>query len=144
MKKIILYIFIMTGTLLLPTEKQDVANLEPIQAVWLRSENEKLILQTDTEDIGIGRTVAEALADMKLHSPGIVYLDTAEYLLVDENATTHIQELNGILRKSVHVSLWNGEGELVEAARYMQSHKSGMELGDWAQGTELEKIPKIS
>lgn len=144
MKKIILYIFIMTGTLLLPTEKQDVANLEPIQAVWLRSENEKLILQTDTEDIGIGRTVAEALADMKLHSPGIVYLDTAEYLLVDENATTHIQELNGMLRKSVHVSLWNGEGELVEAARYMQSHKSGMELGDWAQGTELEKIPKIS
>lgn len=144
MKKIILYIFIMIGTLLLPTEKQDVANLEPIQAVWLRSENEKLILQTDTEDIGIGRTVAEALADMKLHSPGIVYLDTAEYLLVDENATTHIQELNGILRKSVHVSLWNGEGELVEAARYMQSHKSGMELGDWAQGTELEKIPKIS
>lgn len=144
MKKIILYIFIMIGTLLLPTEKQDVANLEPIQAVWLRSENEKLILQTDTEDIGIGRTVAEALADMKLHSPGIVYLDTAEYLLVDENATTHIQELNGILRKSVHVSLWNGEGELVEAARYMRSHKSGMELGDWAQGTELEKIPKIS
>lgn len=144
MKKIILYIFIMVGTLLLPTQKQDVADLEPIQAVWLRMENEMLVLQTDTEDIGIGHNVAEALADMKLHSPGIVYLDTAEYLLVSQNAMSRISELNGILNKSVRVSLWNGEGDLVEAARYMQSHKTGIELGDWSKEKGLEKIPKIS
>lgn len=144
MKKIILYIFIMVGTLLLPTQKQDVADLEPIQAVWLRMENEMLVLQTDTEDIGIGQNAAEALADMKLHSPGIVYLDTAEYLLVSQNAMSRISELNGILNKSVRVSLWNGEGDLVEAARYMQSHKTGIELGDWSKEKELEKIPKIS
>lgn len=144
MKKIILYIFIMVGTLLLPTQKQDVADLEPIQAVWLRAENEMTILQTDTEDIGVGKTVAEALADMKHHSTGIVYLDTAEYLLVAENAVSRISELDGILNQSVRVCLWNGEGDIVEAARYMQSHKSGMKLGDWSQEKEIEKLPKIS
>lgn len=133
----------MIGTLLLPTQKQDVGDLEPIQAVWLRIEDGNIVLQTDTDDVGIGTDVHQALEDMKLHSPGIVYLDTAEYLLADENAVDRIKELKGILKGSVRVCLWEGEGEVADAARYMQSHKSGVKLENWKQENLPEKLPKI-
>ena len=144
MKKIILYIFIMIGTLLLPNQKEDVGNLEPIQAVWLRKDELGVVLQTDTADIGYGEDVPQALADMKKHSAGVIYLDTAEFVVADEEAQVYIGELKEFLDGSVRVCLWDGEGELTDAARYMQSHKTGIKLEDWQMGKELVKITEIS
>ena len=144
MKKVILYIIIMIGTLLLPNPKEDVGNLEPIQAVWLQKDELGVVLQTDTDDIGYGVDVYQALADMKLHSAGVIYLDTAEFVLAEEDAQAYIGELKGMLDGSVRICLWDGEGELVDAARYMQSHKTGMKLEDWQVGKALVKITEIS
>ncbi len=144
MKRIVVYCLILAALCVLPVERQDVADLEPIQAVWLSQENETVVLETDTKDKGTGSTVAEALADMKHKSLGIIYLDTAQYLLVSENARKMIPQIAQYLKGSVRICLWDGAGEVADAARYMQSHKTGCELKNWQLETQLLTLPKFS
>lgn len=141
MKRIILYCLILIGVTMIPLERTDISSLEPIQAVWMHKEEQTLTLRTDTDDTGTGKTVEEALAEMKYHSSGIVYLDTAEFLLVSPAAKEHIAEMKPILKGSVKVCLWEGEGELSEAAAYMQAHKTGCRLDKWEPQVKLPKMP---
>ena len=57
MKRIIVYCVILAVLCVLPVEKQDVADLEPVQAVWLSKEENIVILETDTQDKGNGSNV---------------------------------------------------------------------------------------
>ena len=140
MKRIIIYCVILAGVLLLPAERMDIRDLEPIQAVFMYREDGNVVLQTDTEDEGRGENVLKALEDMKRKSSGIVYLDTAQFLLVSENAQEYISQIRPYLKGKVRVSLWDG-GDLREAAKYMQAHKSGVKLNKWSDAVKLPKLP---
>ena len=137
----LLYILIVIGVLVLPVRPTDVGELEPIQAVWLSSKNGTVTLETDTEDKGTGKTVAEALEDMKCSSPGIVYLDTAQFLLVSENAVERIPEIQLYLKDAVQICLWEGEASVADAAAYMQAHKIGVRLNRWHTNVKLPNLP---
>ena len=52
MKRILLYIVILLGLTALPVHYQDVADLEPIRAVWVSAEETAILLQADTGDQG--------------------------------------------------------------------------------------------
>lgn len=141
MKKLVLYLLIIAGLLMIPVEKEDIGVLEPIQAVWLSSENGNVVLQTDTGDKGSGGTVTEALQDMKLCSQGVVYLDTAQFLLVSADVVSRIPEIKTHLKGSVRVCLWDGEGTVADAARYMQAHKLGYRLSHWQVEVKIPNLP---
>ena len=143
MKRIIIYCIILGAVCLIPVQKQDVATLEPIQAVWMSEENGEVVLKTDTEDQGIGNNVQEALTNMKDQSTGMVYLDTAQFLLVTETAKHRIPEIANELKSSVRVCLWEGKGELADAARYMQARKLGARLGKWQENDALPVVPDL-
>lgn len=138
--RIILYCIILALLFLAPVEQAEIGNLEPIQAVFMDWENGVVILKTDTEDVGIGATVEEALADMQQRSLGIVYLDTAEFLLVAENAQESIDQMQPLLKGSAKVCLWEGEGSVADAAKYVDAHKIGMKLDQWQSHIKLPKI----
>lgn len=140
MKRIIIYCIILAAVLLLPVEHMEIRDLEPIQAVFLYREAGEVVLKTDTEDEGRGETVQKALEDMKAKSSGIVYLDTAQFLLVSENAEEEIAQIAPYLKGRVKISQWEG-GELQEAARYMQAHKIGVKIRNWRNGVNLPKLP---
>lgn len=137
MKRMILYCLILGGLLAIPVEKLDVGKLEPVQAVWVYLEDGKLVLETDTEDKGSGQSVDEALADLEEHCKGIIYLDTAEFLLVEEAVTTQIPALGKHLKGSVMVSQWDGQGKVEDAAKYMDAHEKGCKLKDWNGNVKL-------
>lgn len=137
----LLYILIVIGILALPVRPTDVGELEPIQAVWLSSENGAVTLETDTEDKGTGKTVAEALEKMKRSSPGIVYLDTAQFLLVSKNAVALIPEIQLYLKDAVKICLWEGETSVADAAAYMRAHKIGVRLSRWHADVKLPNLP---
>ncbi len=141
MKRIILYCLILGGLLAIPVEKLDVGKLEPVQAVWVYLEDEKLVLETDTEDKGSGQNVDVALADLENRCKGIIYLDTAQFLLVSEDATEHIPALGKHLKGSVKVCQWDGKGSVADAAKYMAAHENGCKLSDWNQGVKLPVLP---
>ena len=140
MKRIIIYCIILAGIFWIPVEKSEIRDLEPIQAVWMYMENGEVVLVTDTEDEGRGESVSEALDVMKEKSSGIIYLDTAQFLLVSETAQEKVSEIIPFLKAKVKVGLWEG-GNLKEAARYMQSHRTGVKLGKWNAYVKLPKLP---
>lgn len=140
MKKTLLYLLVIAGLLIAPIEPMDIGVLEPIQAVWLSSADGNVVLETDTEDKGTGKTVTEALQDMKRRSQGIVYLDTAQFLLVSEDAVGRIPEITAYLKDSVKACLWTGEGSVADAARYMQAHKMGVRLSRWKETVKLPNL----
>lgn len=138
-----LYITILAALYFVPLQRIEIANLEPIQAVWMHIENGNVILETDTEDKGLGATVTDALANMKSNSSGIVYLDTAQYLLVSKAATGEIHTVQPFLKNSARLCIWDGQGNIKSAVKYADSHKIGQKIRDWEKTGNLPELPHI-
>ena len=143
MKRILLYCILFGCALMVPIKKIDISDLEPIQAVRMYREDGKIILETDTEDYGIGENVKEALADMKQSSEGIVYLDTAQFLVVAENALDDIAHIKPFLKEKVQVCLSEGMDKLSTVAKYMKAHDIGVKLKQWHKNLELPQLPDL-
>lgn len=140
MKRMLIYGLILVLLWFVPVKGEEIADLEPIQAVWLSRNAGEISLKTDTEDAGAGKTVAEALEQMKTQSTGAVYLDTAQFLLVSENALDLVEEIKPMLKGKVLVCRWEG-GDLKAAAKYMESREMGVKLRKWSKDVKLPKIP---
>ncbi len=140
--KIILYCVIIVLVFMAPVSKEDIGDLEPIQAIWLSIDDGDVVLKTDTEDFGTGGTVEAAIQTMKKNSEGVVYLDTAQFLLVSENAVEQIENILPHLKSSVKICLWEGN-DVASAARYMQSHNMGYKMKELNAGKQLQTIPSI-
>ncbi len=139
----ILYALILSSLFFAPLQQIKIANLEPVQAVWLYQDNGNIVLETDTEDTGSGSTVEAALEDMKQKSPGIIYLDTAKYLFVAESGQEKMSALSPYLKGSVRVCRWDGQGSIAEAVQYADSHKMGLKLKKWEASSNLPELPPL-
>ena len=137
MKRILLYIVLLIITFLVPVERTDVGKLSPIETVAVYKEHDKVILRTDTEDMGIGATAMAALQNMKDTASGIIYLDTARYLLIEEGAENAAEELRQALKGNVRVCLTSGRVDLLDATRYLGVHGNLPPMHTWKQGQKL-------
>lgn len=134
--RVVLYIVILALLFLAPVERLDVAKLEPVQTVAISTENAEVVLQTDTENTGRGADALGALQDLEDNTPGVIYLDTAEYLLVTEDAVSYVEQLRSRLKPSVKVSMWDGKGSVRDAARYLSVHGKQPKLSHWRTPSE--------
>lgn len=137
MKRILLYVLILALVLLIPVESADVADLRPIEVICIYKEGNTVILETDTGDVGSGTNAIEALADMKQTSPAVIYLDTAEYLLVSENAAGEVDSLREILKDSVKLCMTKDKVALEDAAKYLPVHGDLPQIREWKTGDRL-------
>lgn len=138
--RMILYIIILALLFLAPVEKLDVAKLEPVQTVALFKDETGIVLKTDTDNQGSGATVDSAHEDLEGRTPGVIYLDTAEYLLVTEDAVEYVDALRKYLHPSVEVSLWDGKGSVKDAAKYLDVKNDLPKLQQWQ--TPSKKVEK--
>lgn len=129
--RVILYVLILALLLLAPVERLDVARLEPVQTVAVSIKEDAVLLQTDTENAGRGTDIDSAIENLEQATPGVIYLDTAQYLLVAEDAVACVEVLKQYLHPSVKVSLWDGEGSVQDAAKYLGVRKKLPQLRDW-------------
>ncbi len=129
--RMILYIIILSLLFLAPVESLDVAKLQPVQTVAIYTREEDVFLETDTGVTGRGRDVDRALEDLEKATPGVIYLDTSEYLLVSESAESLVDDLCPYLHPSVKVCLWDEKGEVKDAAKYLAVMYGLPELRQW-------------
>ena len=122
MRKVI-YIVILSLLFLAPVKRLDVANLQPVQTVAIYTEPGAVVLETDTHNIGRGATVADAVANLEKNTPGVIYLDTAEYLLISKDAYNYVDSLRDYLRPTVRISDWNHGIGVDVAAKYLTEVK---------------------
>lgn len=127
----IIYLLILSLVFVAPIQKVDVAELLPIRAVALYVDGERIVLETDTGYKGSGTTVQGALDSLKKAAPAVVYLDTAEYLLVAPGTEPLLGELTDVLRSSVEVSISDGKDRVAEVAEYLDVHGKTTKLHQW-------------
>lgn len=142
MKRIAIYIAILVALWFIPVKDADVGKLQPVEVVSVYRDQGQIVMETDTEDRGIGTTVEDALKNMKDTTPGIIYLDTAEYLLLSEDAVDTVEQLRTILKKSVQICVAETGIDLALAARYLPAHGKLPQLKHWQQGMDLPYLTK--
>lgn len=121
----------------LPLERTDVGKLRPVETVMMYKNGQNIVIETDTDDIGIGIDVASAFENLKASAPAIIYLDTANFLLVSENVTDQVEQLRQVLKHNVEIYQFEGEVNPRMASEFLSVHGGGMKLKHWKQGAQL-------
>lgn len=106
----------------LPTGGSDVAKLQPVELVYIYVEEDSIIVRTDTGDRGQGGNLNTAFVDLEETTAGIVFLDTADYLIVTSEAEWLLPELRNYLKGSTRVCKGEGIEDLETAAKYLAAH----------------------
>ena len=140
MKRVILYIGILALVVAAPVKPMNVGNLRPVQIIAVRKMNKWVMVETDTEDKGIGGTIAQALQNMKDRSDGVIYLDTAQYLLVEKDAEELIGDLSNALKPSVRLCIAADLEGLKKAVQFLDAQGGLPKLKEWKKGVQLPVI----
>ena len=132
MRKLICLV-ILALALAIPLKKLDIAKLQPVQGVALYKEGQHVVMETDTGSRGVGETALEALKDMKEKATSVIYLDTAEFLFVEEGMEQFAEELRPLFNKAVRVGEYL-EMKAEELVAYYEIHGNLPKLESWNTG----------
>ena len=100
----------------------DIGRLRPVEVVQLYEKAGLLFLKTDTGDVGWGLTVEQAVNQLKETTPARIYLDTADYLLLEEGNEDCIPLLKTYLKGKTKVAYAPEDIDLGEVAAYLHIH----------------------
>ncbi len=123
MKRWIVYIAVVILFTVTPFRGTDIAKLAPVEVVWLTEKGGQVYLQTDTGDMGRGADVREALEDMKGAAPGSVFLETADYLIVEQGREVLLEQTYDVLRPSCMVCTAEKMPDMEAAAAFLAAHE---------------------
>ncbi len=140
MKRIILYILVLIALCFAPIEGANIGNLRPVEVVHIYKVKNQIAIVTDTGDYGIGQTGPAALQNLKATTPGTIYLDTAEYLLIGQGAQEAVEALRGHLKKRIKVCAAEEGVDLSLAAEFLPVHGKLPRLKAWDLGLDLPQL----
>lgn len=137
----VLAVLLLTMLGWMPFEGTDVATLEPAEMVYVYINKEEVCLQTDGGWSGSGKSVAEAVTDLHASTPGRVFLQTVDFLLVDKDSQKVLPQLFSYLRSGCGLALIDGRPELKNALAYLRTHRPGLTLQMYRAGAK--NIPEL-
>ena len=140
MRRWILYIAILALVVAAPAKPVNIGDLLPIRVVAVYREDNRFRIATDTGDLGFGDTVSLALHSMRDTASGIIYLDTAEYLLVETETMGYLEELKGYLKPKTQVCVCDQKVDLEQVPEYLAVHKSRVNLKESAGNREIPRL----
>ena len=140
MKRALIYIGIVLSLFWVPVEGADLEKMHPVEVVQLYREGEIVVLRTDTEDMGIGTTVVAALENLQDTTPGFIYLDTAQYLILTEDTAQDVEMLRPYMKKSLQMCYGEKGTDLTLAAEFLPAHGRLPQLRHYQPGMDLPKL----
>ena len=111
----------------LPHPARDIADLKPVRAVYIHMEGRTLHIETDTGDSGAGADLTEACADLRSKADGEIFLDTAEFLILDPKVPI-TEAFYSLLRPDCRVTFTDAAPDLEKAAAYLAQHPPKLTL----------------
>ena len=111
----------------LPHPARDIADLKPVRAVYIHMEGRNFRVQTDTGDFGAGADLTEACADLRAKADGEIFLDTAEFLILDPEVPI-TGEIFTLLRPDCRVTFTDMPPDLEKATAYLSQHPPKLTL----------------
>ena len=127
--RVVAYIMAL-ALLLLGKDGTDIGQLRPVEVIRMHEKNGLLYLETDTGDLGWGMTVDEAVRKLKETTPGQIYLDTADYLLLEKGVEEYLKDVLPYLKKGMFVAYGSKKVDLQEAAGYLRIHRPTVTIGN--------------
>ena len=119
----IIYICILVVLFFVPLDRVNISDLLPIEAVSIDVVNDNIIVETDLGNVGVGRTVSDAVKNLKDNTPAIVYLDTVKYLVVSTDANMYAEEFKQWIRSGVDVYVGDITGSVEDVLAYLKAHR---------------------
>lgn len=117
-----------------PFQGTDVAKLSPVELIRVSEDAGFIRVETDGGDLGVGADPDSAFADLKRKAAGEVFLETAEYLLIDPALTDQMSAFGAYLRPACAVCMEFGEADMETAAKFLSIHKPEVTLQDIRAG----------
>ena len=117
-----------SGLLLrLPHPARDIARLEPVRAVYLYMEQGLTTLETDTGTTCTGADLESAYAALKTNADREIFLDTAQFLILDPHVTI-TDDFYELLRPTTRVVFSNEKPNLETVSDYLTLHRPVLTL----------------
>lgn len=117
-----------------PFQGTDVAELNPVELIRVSRDNGYILVETDGGDVGVGADIASAFTDLKRKASGEIFLETADYLLIDPELSEQISEVGKYLRPACAVCLELGKADLEKAAAFLGTHRPEVSVLDIRAG----------
>lgn len=105
-----------------PFAAAETARLLPAEIVRISKRGPIYRIETDQPGTGRGRSIQKALENLKEKAPGIVFLETAQTVLVQDLDREDCRSLLSILRPGCGLCRETGQGDLKETAEFLKSH----------------------
>ena len=126
--RILLYIVLLITPWIVPVESANVGELLPVEVVCVSVSKDFVSVRTDTGDYGAGTAIGEAFEDLQKTAPGVIYLDTAAYLLLEPGAEGVLMELKDYLKPDTKVCAAEANIKIDGIATYLAVHHPGIRL----------------
>lgn len=125
MKRTIVYLALIASAVLFARQGREIAQLVPVEVLMVVQKEEIVVLKTDTGNEGEGKSLTEAKEDLEEKTPGILFLDTVEYLVMTEEDQVLAEQLCSILKPSVKLAFVDADADPAGLARYLDAHWDG-------------------
>ena len=112
----------------------DVGMLKPVQIVVVKKVGENILVQTDTEDQGIGKDLPAAVETMKASASGEIFLETADHLLVEPACMDVLADAIQLLRPACTLCLIEGEPNMDTLGDFLKLHAPQVTLTEYRAG----------
>ena len=123
--------------LLLGGRGTDIGRLRPVEVVQLTEKDGLLFLETDTGDVGWGLTINQSVQKLKETTPGQIYLDTADFVLLEEGLEEYIPDLRSYLKRRTRMAYGTKGVDLPMVADYLRVHRPTGTIGNRRKPEEL-------
>ena len=144
MKRIVIYILALAAALLVPLRGTDVGKLLPVGLIQLYKEGENIVIVTDTGDSGSGSSVQAAFLNLEETTAGVVFLDTADYLLVSRSAEDAVPTLKDYLKPTVRVCYAEADIDPVQAAEFLEVHRPAVRLKEHGMQNNVQTLSSVN
>ena len=141
MKRWIIYAAVIAVLGFSPHRGVDISKLTPVQTVWLTEQNGVIYLHTDSGDFGAGADIEAALNTLNDSASGIVFLETADYLIIEVGREELLMQVNEIFRPGCMICTAEERPDLKKATAYLEIHAPDITLRQWR--VEQKKLQQL-
>lgn len=108
-----------------PFTAWDVGRLRPAQTLCVSLESGRVVLRTDSGDLGRGGDWAGAMEDLESAAPGRIFLGTVDFLLLEDSAQALLPELLRLdnLNPGCELCRVSHIPDLETAGQYLTAHR---------------------
>ena len=128
--------------LLLPQRGTEVGKLLPVETLLIEKQAGQYRVSTDTGNTARGDSLEKAVDALRAEAPGILFLDTADYVLLAGAAEDCMEKLPDYVRPGTRVYKMEGTAELPEIGSFLKTHGPNAPLYRLQKG-EL-RLPKLT